>query len=282
MRISVLASGSGGNCVIVDSGHPEGGALLIDAGISPREVGRRLDRLPSPPAVDRIGALFLTHEHGDHARATGAFIDAGVRVHATDGTRSALGLPNHRFSTVRDGEPVRVGELVIEPVAVPHDAAEPVGYLVSDGITRAGVIVDCGRDDAEVARRFANVNLLVIEFNYDEMLLDAGPYPPWLKRRIAGPRGHLSNVQAASLLRQILDAGAPPRLVVLAHLSEANNRPRIARQAALDVVKKKCRVLVAAQDEPTPWLDPLADDGRAVDVLVGEQLGLRLQSCPHD
>jgi phosphoribosyl 1,2-cyclic phosphodiesterase len=275
VRISVLASGSGGNLLLVATARA---VVLIDAGLSPREFARRVGRLPAGPS-GKLGplpdALFITHEHSDHSRCASSYADQGVAVHATAGTRQALGLPNHSFHEVRDGAQVVVGDLSIEPVALPHDAAEPVGYVISDGVTRAGVLTDCGEDDEAVARRYAGVDLLVLEFNHDPMLLQAGPYPGWLKRRIASDRGHLSNVQAAGLLRRICKAGPPPRLVVLAHLSQVNNRPGIAQRAALEVMKRPSAVLVAEQDQPTPWLDPAAPGGR-VDALCGEQLTLKL------
>lgn len=303
MRISVLGSGSGGNAVLVATDRT---ALLVDAGLAPRELRRRIARLEDPPPVCRaevpVTAVCVTHEHADHARYASSLAMMGVPIHGTAGTLRAIGLggtPDDAavaagggeasenpsgskidsvpantpdLSPLRDGIARRIGDLSLTPVGLPHDAAEPIGVVISDGVHRLGVITDCGHPDASLTAAFAGVDLLVLEFNHDEMLLRAGPYPPSIKRRIASSGGHLSNRQAATLLGRIMAAGPAPRLVVLAHLSKVNNRPRIALGAAQEVVGKRSKLVVAAQEEPTPWLDPAAHDGRAG---RGEQLTLR-------
>jgi phosphoribosyl 1,2-cyclic phosphodiesterase len=150
---------------------------------------------------------------------------------------------------------------------MPHDAAEPVGFIIDDGEGRVGIITDCGRPTAEVAAAFAGCDVLILETNYDPDLLAAGPYPAPLKRRIAGPSGHLSNREAADLLRLMQRPRA--QVLVLAHLSVENNRPRLARAAvdsALAELGVRPRVLLAGQDKPVA---PVACRGGAAHVLPG-------------
>src|SRR5262249_19698805 len=135
------------------------------------------------------------------------------------------------FSTVRAGEPFTVGAFTVRPVAVPHDAAEPVGFVLEANGTRAGILTDCGHDAPEVAAGVAGCDVLVLECNYDVTMLKYGSSPPSLKRRVGGRLGHLSNDQAAGLLKQMIKLGRAPRLVVAAHLSQANNRPQLAKSA---------------------------------------------------
>jgi phosphoribosyl 1,2-cyclic phosphodiesterase len=115
-------------------------------------------------------------------------------------------------------------------VLLPHDAEETIGYVLSDGRHRVGVLTDCGMPDERVARGYAGCDVLVLEANHDPLLLMDGPYPPSLQRRVRGPRGHLSNQQSAKMLEMILSHGSPPSLVIAAHLSQKNNRPELVEQ----------------------------------------------------
>lgn len=290
LRLSVLASGSAGNATYFVA-EREGAApptrLLVDAGLAPREVERRRQRIDgrpphgASPDGPRLDALFLTHEHGDHADHAADFAALGVPVYATAGTQRALDLPSElALRTIAAGETVTVGALEVTAVALPHDAEEPVGYVVSDGASRAGVLTDLGWADPAVAEAYAACDLLVLETNHDPSMLVLGPYLPGLKRRIAGPRGHLSNREAATLLLKIYQAAEArtpptrgPRLVVLAHLSKTNNKPGKALAAVAPVLRgpggNAC-VVVATQGAPTPWLDPTAPLPSA--TLPGEQL----------
>ena len=238
MRFSLLGSGSSGNVAYIEAG---GTRVLVDAGLSKAEIDRRLARLPTDAAasVDQIDAVLVTHDHSDHGGHAAAL---GRPLYATAGTKQALSLEATR---VLAGEPFTVGALRVTPVLLPHDAVETVGYVVSDGSSRVGILTDCGHDAPEVAEAYAGCDVLVLECNHDVTMLRYGPYPPSLKRRVGGRLGHLSNDQAVSLLKMMLQAGPPPKLVIAAHLSLANNRAQLAKSALDRVLGRGGRVLVA-------------------------------------
>jgi phosphoribosyl 1,2-cyclic phosphodiesterase len=248
VRLTILASGSSGNTLLIEA---QGTAIYLDAGL--RRRGLRERRLPlSLPAPD---AVFLTHEHADHIVGADDLAAQGLWLYATAGTVRGARLQTHaraRVREVRAGVPVRHGALEVLPVALPHDAAEPVAYLISDGRLRLGVLTDCGHPCAEVTRAFAGCDALVLEANHDPSLLRAGPYPPRLKDRIASDHGHLSNAQAAALLADLI-SGAPavPSLVVGAHLSRTNNRGALARAALAEALGRggRTRLQVVEQGE---------------------------------
>jgi phosphoribosyl 1,2-cyclic phosphodiesterase len=262
VRVTVLSSGSAGNAILVEA---DGTCVLIDAGLQPRDLSRRMQRSAGSARLEDVGAILCTHEHGDHGGGVPALASAGLAVYATEGTSRALGLGG--ALTIAAGSRFTVGALTVEPVAMPHDASEPVGFIVDDGDGRAGFITDCGHPAASVAAAFASCDVLLLETNYDHDLLRAGPYPPGLKRRIAGRHGHLSNGDAAELLRMM----RPPRLqvLILAHLSEENNQPRLARttvERTLRDIGARPRVLVAGQSKP---LAPISCRGGTASVLPG-------------
>lgn len=239
MRFSLLGSGSSGNVAYIESGETR---VLVDAGLSKAEVEKRLQKLPSSQAVslDRIDAVLITHDHSDHGGHAAAL---GRPLYATAGTRQALSLDATR---VLAGERFTVGALTVLPVLLPHDAVETVGYVISDGQNTVGILTDCGHDAPDVAQGFAGCDLLVLEANHDVTMLRYGPYPPSLKRRVGGRLGHLSNDQAGSLLKMIVQAGPAPKLVIAAHLSQANNRPQLAKSTFDRVLGRGGRVLVAS------------------------------------
>lgn len=260
--MTVLASGSAGNAILVET---DGTKLLVDCGLNARELAKRLDRSATGTRLEEVQGVLCTHEHGDHASALPALASAGLAAYVTDGTARALNLTG--AVPIAAGATLSVGGLRILPVAVPHDAAEPVGFILDDGHGRAGIITDCGHPTPEVAEAFSTCDVLVLETNYDVDLLRTGPYAAGLKRRIAGPRGHLSNADAAELLRLMRRPSA--QVLVLAHLSEENNRPRLARIAiekALGELAVRPRLLVAPQARPVP---PVACRNGRAEVLPG-------------
>lgn len=235
VRLVVLSSGSGGNCLLVEAGHTR---LLVDAGLPLKETARRCAAGGS--SVKDISDVLLTHEHADHSHAAGILARRlGVQVHATRGTLRALRDPPPQELQVplRSGESFVIGELQVTPVAVPHDAHEPVGYVFEDKQgARAAIVTDLGCAPKALALALRDLQALVLEMNHDVQMLLNGPYPFSLKRRIRSDHGHLSNDQGARLLADVLHPGL--RHLVLAHLSEHNNSERHAR-AAVDAVLER-------------------------------------------
>lgn len=212
-----------------------GTRLLVDCGLSAREAVRRLGgRAGCPP--DGLSAILLTHEHGDHVRGVAALARTyDIPVWMTAGTAAALG--DHRIPRVRlfrADESFAIDDLAVQPYPVAHDAREPCQFVVGDGARRLGMLSDAGSVTAAVETALGGCDALLLECNYDEDMLARGPYPPALKRRIAGPCGHLGNGQAAQLLRRL--DGARLQHVVAVHISEHNNTPRLARAAIGDAL----------------------------------------------
>ncbi|MCP4204452.1 MAG: MBL fold metallo-hydrolase [bacterium] len=253
MRFCVLGSGSAGNCVLVESGDE---SILVDAGFSCREIERRLQAVGASP--DRFAAVILTHEHGDHSRGAPRFSRRhGVPIYATRGTLSAVRLLAHspEPAVIESGRSFEAGPFSIEPFAVPHDAREPVGLVVESEGCRLGLAADLGRRSVEAWRRLRNLDALVLETNHDIEMLQQGPYPWPLKKRIAGDNGHLSNHDAADGLREIMSRRL--QWVVLYHLSRTNNLPVLAREAVARVLSlgiARTEICVSEQSQPTPWL----------------------------
>jgi phosphoribosyl 1,2-cyclic phosphodiesterase len=266
VRLSLLGSGSSGNVAFIEA-ERDGVVtrILVDAGLSRAETESRLSRVDTRLSLAQIDAVLLTHDHNDHA---GHAAVLGRPLWATAGTRRVCEL---EAELVRAGQPFTIGAVTVKPVLLPHDADETVGYVLESNGARAGVLTDCGHDAPEVAEGFAGCDVLVLETNYDATMLKYGPYPPSLKRRVGGRLGHLSNDQAASLLRQMAKLGPLPRLVVAAHISQANNRPTLAKSALDRVLGRPGRVLVAAPNRPTPVIT--VENGKvATGPLVREQL----------
>lgn len=247
LRAVFLGSGSGGNAVVVTDGVT---TILIDCGFSAREVARRMRFAGLDP--DRVRAILLTHEHSDHLRGVEVFARRhGCSVHATRGTRMVAGL-DHLHSDVCSlvaGEEVRVGSLTVLPFRTSHDAAEPVGYRIQAGCgERFGLVTDTGMLTPETAEALADVDLLGIESNHDLGMLDNGPYPSFLKRRIRSAQGHLSNPDAADALEAL--ASTRLRRVFALHRSDTNNTPSLAKRALaarLEVLGLRVPVDVAPQ-----------------------------------
>jgi phosphoribosyl 1,2-cyclic phosphodiesterase len=253
LRFASLASGSSGNCLVAEAA---GSVVLVDCGLALTETERRLARLGLEPS--RVSAILVTHEHGDHA--CGAFDFAAahrVSVYLTHGTLAALraegkvldGVPlvlvNGRQSFFVDG-------IQLLPFTVPHDAREPVQYVLSDGAAKLGVVTDVGISTAHVEKMLSGLDALVLECNYDYDMLWNGGYPRWLKERIGGPFGHLDNRESERLLGAI-DCSRLKH-VIGAHLSQQNNRPELARAAlARGLGCEERWVSLATQDDGFGW-----------------------------
>jgi phosphoribosyl 1,2-cyclic phosphodiesterase len=232
--------------------------LLIDCGLAPAELERRLGQLGVEPASLR--GILITHEHDDHAGHAFAFAAAhGVTLFMTYGTRAALeesGKSNRsaHVRVIRGESEFAVDGLSVRPFTVPHDAREPVQFVVSDGAHRLGVLTDLGASTAHVESVLSGIDALVLECNHDLDLLWAGDYPKWLKQRITGPFGHLDN-NASQRLLGALDRSRLQH-VIAAHLSQQNNRPALARSALAHALGCEDEwVGIATQEEGFGWRD---------------------------
>jgi len=261
LRLTLLGSGSSGNVAYIEAG-PAGAVarVLIDAGLPKAEIERRLkrttDEAGTPLGLHHIDAVLVTHDHSDHA---GCAAQLGRPLFATAGTRRACSL---EAGLVRSGVLFNVGPIEVQPVLLPHDADETVGYTLSYGGCKVGVLTDCGWDAPEVAEAYAGCDVIALETNHDVTMLRFGPYPPSLKRRVGGRYGHLSNEQAASLLSRMCALGPAPRLVIASHISLANNRPQLAKRVLERVLGRRGRVIVANQGYGTPMIT--VEPGRLV------------------
>lgn len=233
--------------------------MLVDAGLTLAELEHRLELAGSPPpAGDRptLDHVLVTHGHLDHARSAGGI----ARKHRAllHGSTSMLEARSfrraRRLSTLRIGAPLVLEEqlgLVASNVALPHDSHPTVAFRIEHAGRVAVILTDMGRPDEYVAKALRGAHVLVLEFNHDREMLACGPYPATLKRRVAGDAGHLSNDQAAQMLRWL--AGPELHTLVLAHLSQHNNRPELALESAHATLESlglsHVRVLVASQDE---------------------------------
>lgn len=262
LRFCSLASGSGGNATLIEarsSAHGPTTRVLVDCGLTLKRLTASLARRGCVPGD--IDALFVTHEHSDHA--AGAF--ALQRRHGTPlwmsrGTRDACvdgaNVASVPVQIACDGVPIRVGALTLRPFAVPHDAAEPLQLVCSTEQARVGLVTDLGEPDDGVVTALQGCDALLLECNHDRALLQNGPYPAWLKRRIGGARGHLENDQSAALLAAVRHGAL--RYVLAAHLSRQNNAPALALAALARAIPPTGRapaLQVADPDHGSAWFD---------------------------
>lgn len=234
LRVCILGSGSSGNCIFVSSTKT---AILIDAGLSAKETERRLAQINVNPAS--LQAICISHEHSDHTAGTTTLHRRyGIPLYANAGTREGLvgggeADNNIRWQLFTTGSSFVIGDLCIEPFSVPHDAYEPVGFVIHAGSARLGIATDMGMPTALIRERLRECDAVVIESNHDEEMLANSSRPWFLKQRIRGRQGHLSNKTAADMIADIIS----PRLrrIFLAHLSSECN----CRDLALKTTETK-------------------------------------------
>jgi phosphoribosyl 1,2-cyclic phosphodiesterase len=232
LRAVVLASGSAGNALLLEAGSTR---LLIDAGLSAEAIERSLGEVGVAPRG--LSAILLTHEHDDHAKGAGPLSRAfGIPLHANAATVAAAdaALAGATVSTFETGRPFAVGAFEITAFPVSHDAAEPVGFTLAAARHRIMIATDLGSASEALDHHLAGADLVILESNYDLRLLSVSAYPWFLKNRILGPRGHLSNDDAARALARTAAGGS--RAVCLAHLSEVNNLASLARDTVLEAI----------------------------------------------
>lgn len=264
VSLTVLASGSRGNCSVLASTRTR---LLVDAGVSCREIGRRMN-LTGDHALN-LSAVIISHEHSDHVAGlyvlarklkipvfmTGATYQAWQRWarQKNDGIRPEL----VRLETFESGRSFTIGDITVAPFTIPHDAADPVGFTFRAEGVKIGIATDLGYMPASVADNLRGCDGLVIESNHDVEMLRGGPYPWVVKQRVMSRVGHMSNDALAQFFSGDYDGNAA--FVVLAHLSEQNNHPDLARGAAeralahrRDLLRN--RLMLASQHQP---LEPI-------------------------
>jgi phosphoribosyl 1,2-cyclic phosphodiesterase len=232
LALQVLASGSKGNAVLVTSSKTR---VLVDAGLSGKELARRMEQVGI--SARQLDALIVTHEHQDHVRGLGVlsrrfdlpvFLSRGTLENLPPGIGELA--QSHLF---RDGTAFQIGDLQISPFAISHDAQDPVGMVIESGACRLGFCTDLGVVTQLVRTKLQGCQGLLLEANHDPELLINGPYPWHLKQRIRSRHGHLSNADACALLQELMHEGL--QAVVLAHLSETNNRPDLVLQSLSDL-----------------------------------------------
>ena len=236
--LTVLGSGSRGNALHLEH---RGTALLVDAGLSAKQLEARLEEVDAVQA-ELLGVI-LTHEHGDHTAGLKTFLKKRkIPVYASHGTKDALEphLATVEWRSFEAGAELLVGEFRVETFPVPHDAAEPIGMRVSAGKVKIGLISDLGFVTRLVVERLKGCHALVLESNYDEAMLRGEEKRPWsVKQRISARHGHLSNGAAAKLVEEV--AGPELQELFLGHISEDCNRPELARRAIEEALKKAGR-----------------------------------------
>ena len=251
-EVCILASGSEGNAMLL---RTRDAALLIDAGLSGRKLSERLQRAGVMP--DQLLGVVLTHEHGDH---TGALRTLGKKhgwpIYCNSATAHALkdsGLQDFAgWRYFQTGQPFSVGPWEIESFSVPHDAIDPVGFVIRCGAGSLGVLTDLGHFSPPLVDRMREVHTLVIEANYDEELLEQDQKRPWsVKQRIASKHGHLSNRAVADFVSRIGESNL--RRVILGHLSRDCNRPDLALAAARAQVSAAVALYCAEQEQISPF-----------------------------
>lgn len=249
MRFASLGSGSRGNATLVQAGHT---LLLIDCGFPLRETEARLARLGVAPSCLR--AVLVTHEHGDHCNGVRVLANRyRLPVYMTAGTARAKPLQDVAHGiTIDSHSHFTIDDVLIQPVAVPHDAAEPVQYVLEWSGKRLGVLTDLGAVTPFVREKYRCCDALLLESNHCVDMLARGPYPQSLKLRVGGRFGHLSNAQAAALLQDI-ETGRLQHLVI-AHLSEKNNTLERVQASLADALQRVGNVLFAGQEEGFDWL----------------------------
>lgn len=256
LKICVLGSGSSGNATLLAS---ERTRILLDAGLSGREICRRLAEIGE--ATERLDAIVVSHEHSDHVTSLRKMAsDYKLPVYITPATREALPWKNEkgkkelRWEEIAAGTSFTIGDIEITPFRIPHDAVDPVAFTFRLEGIKVGVATDLGFVPDLVKHHLTGCRVLVFESNHDPEMLKASPYPWSVKQRVLSRQGHLSNFSAGQFLRQDYDGQA--EVLILAHLSQINNMPLLARMEAEEALlarngTSRTNLIVAQQDQPT-------------------------------
>ncbi len=229
IKVCPIASGSNGNCTYISDGKVN---ILIDAGISATRIIRELSSLSV--GISEIDAIFITHEHSDHITGLLKLLErTDAPVYASPGTARGIGERIEslagKIETVSAGDRINFGELAIEPFHTPHDTYESMGYAICLNEKKAVVATDIGHVDEELLKNLLGADILLLESNYDKRRLRYSRYPAFLKDRISGGRGHLSNDECAAVAVRAAHEGT--KNIILGHISAENNSPSEAYTA---------------------------------------------------
>ncbi len=256
VRLTILGSGSAGNCAYLETNETR---VLIDAGFSLRQIRQRLALIGRAP--ENLTGILITHEHSDHVQGVQALsTKLQVPVYCNRPTQEAIQyqvqstLDCRLFST---GASFELGDIMVETFTIPHDAQDPVGFLLQTPDGNVGFLTDLGHATRLVLERVRKANVLVLEANHDIKMLQDCPHRPWsLKQRILGRHGHLSNDAAADVAEEIVSAEL--RHVYLGHLSRECNQPELAHRVVHERLQKTgathVRLEVTSQQAPCPTL----------------------------
>ena len=261
--MSILASGSSGNCTLLETSQTR---LLVDAGLGKRETLRRLAAIERP--LDRLDGIVISHEHSDHIGGLAALLAKWhTTVYLTAATHAEVLriLPEahaqrlERVEFIEAGQRFAIGDIEVSPIAIPHDAADPLGFTFRAGGVKLAVVTDLGYMPALVKHHLRDSDAVMLESNHDLEMLKVGPYPWHVKQRVMSRTGHLSNDTVSEFLADPEGFDARSRYLVLAHLSEANNNPDVARICAEEALGRRSgdcafrgELLIASQHEPLP------------------------------
>ena len=237
MRLCSIASGSSGNCIYVGSDNAH---VLVDAGISGKRITQGLNSLDL--TGEDIDGILVTHEHSDHIQGLGVIARKyHIPIYATGGTVDAMSrmrslgkMPDGIFREIREDEPFVIKDMTINPFTISHDAVQPVGYRLECGEQSVGIATDLGKYNDYIIGHLQNLDALLLEANHDIRMLQVGKYPYYLKQRILGDRGHLSNENAGRLLCRLLHDNL--KAVFLGHLSRENNYEELAYETVCSEV----------------------------------------------
>ncbi|MCK5282682.1 MAG: MBL fold metallo-hydrolase [Nanoarchaeota archaeon] len=249
-EVSVLASGSSGNCFYIGS---DKGDILIDAGISCKQISQRLEQIGKD--IRDIKGIFVTHEHGDHTRGIDVLTRKyNIPVYINKGTLRNCYLDKSNVNLIKSDEEINLNGLKILPFSKSHEAADPVSYLIKNKGKKVSIITDIGYSCDNVIKSVAESDLVILESNHDTNMLKNGSYPHYLKKRIGGDKGHLSNYDAGLL---VLEHGKRKlQYVLLSHLSLNNNTPDVALNTFNSMLRERkdlqnLKTMLTYREKPT-------------------------------